>query len=55
VKLTQGSAKKAATARNQIISSTNLERSFEEYSNERLQDIINEFRSELPDIERLQS
>jgi hypothetical protein len=48
-----GAAKKAAGARNQLISSTNLERSFEEYSNERLQDIINEFRSELPDIERL--
>lgn len=53
VKLMQGAAKRAAVARNQIISSTNLERSFEEYSNERLQDIINEFRSELPDIERL--
>jgi hypothetical protein len=53
VKLMHGAAKKAAAARNQIISSTNLERSFEEYSNERLQDIINEFRSELPDIERL--
>jgi hypothetical protein len=48
-----GAAKLAAIKRNQIISSTNLEDSFEEYSNERLQDIINEFRSELPQIERL--
>lgn len=30
-----------------------LENSFEEYSQGRLQDTINEFRSELPDIERL--
>ena len=48
-----GAARKAASARNSIISSTNLESSFEEYSNERLQDIINEFRSELAEIERL--
>ena len=53
VKLMHGAAKLAAIKRNQIISSTNLEDSFEEYSNERLQDIINEFRSELPQIERL--
>lgn len=53
VKLMHGAARKAGAAHNEIISSTNLERSFEEYSNERLQDIINEFRSELPAIERL--
>jgi hypothetical protein len=53
VKLMHGAAKLAAIKRNQIISSTNLEDSFEEYSNELLQDIINEFRSELPQIERL--
>jgi hypothetical protein len=53
VKLMHGAAKMAAVKNNQIISSTNLESSFEEYSNERLQDIINEFRSELPQIERL--
>jgi hypothetical protein len=53
VKLMHGAARKAASARNNIISSTNLESSFEEYSNERLQDIINEFRSELAEIERL--
>jgi hypothetical protein len=53
VKLMHGAAKKASAANNNIVSSTNLESSFEEYSNERLQDIINEFRSEMPDIERL--
>lgn len=53
VKLMHGAAKAAAAAGNSIISSTNLESSFEAYSNERLQDVINEFRSELPDIERL--
>jgi hypothetical protein len=53
VKLMHGAAKEAASTGNHVISSTNLENSFEEYSNERLQDIINEFRSELPEIERL--
>jgi len=51
VKLMHGAAKKAG--KNSFISSTDLGDSFEGYSNERLQDIINEFRSELPDIERL--
>lgn len=53
VKLMHGAAKKAANAGSSIISSSNLENAFESYSNERLQDLINEFRSELPDIERL--
>ena len=53
VKLMHGAAKNAALKGNEIISSTNLENSFEEYSNERLQDIINEFHSEMPEIERL--
>jgi hypothetical protein len=48
VKLMHGAAKVAAAKNNAIISSLNLETSFEEYSNERLQDIVNEFRSELP-------
>ena len=51
VKLMHGAAKHAGKV--SVISSTALENSFEEYSNERLQDIINEFRSELPQIERL--
>ena len=53
VKLMHGASKIAAGVDNSIISTTNLKDSFEEYSNERLQDIINEFRSEMPDIERL--
>jgi hypothetical protein len=52
VKLMHGAAKNAAATNNQVISSTNLGSSFEEYSNERLQDIINEFRSEMPNIEQ---
>jgi hypothetical protein len=38
---------------NDIISATNLESYFEPYSQERLQDIVNEFRSEMPNIEKL--
>jgi len=53
VKLMHGAAKRAALAGHSLISSRDLEDSFESYSNERLQDLINEFRSELPDIERL--
>jgi len=53
VKLMHGAARRAAAAPSTIISSSHLGASFEEYSNERLQDIINEFRSEMPDIERL--
>ena len=36
-----------------FIDSTDLETTFESYSAERLQDTINEFRSELPNIEQL--
>ena len=46
VKLLHGAAKRAYSTSNNIISSTNLESYFESYSQERLQDIINEFRSE---------
>lgn len=53
VKLMHGAAKRAAAGSHTIITSANLGSSFEEYSNERLQDIINEFRSEMPDIEKL--
>lgn len=45
-----GAAKNAQASGNEIISSTNLQKAFEPYSNERLQDIINEFRSEMPQI-----
>jgi hypothetical protein len=53
VKLFQGAAKRANRNNHQIISSNDLEESFQNYSKERLQDIINEFRSEMPDIEKL--
>lgn len=53
VKLLQGAAKTAHSRGHQIISSEDLENSFQAYSQDRLQDIINEFRSELPDIEKL--
>ncbi len=53
VKLLHGAAKRAYSTSNNIISSTNLESYFESYSQERLQDIINEFRSEMPNIEAL--
>lgn len=53
VKLMHAAATRAYMDDNDIISSKNLESSFEGYSSERLQDIINEFKSELPEIERL--
>ncbi|QLH70082.1 hypothetical protein LRC39_04720 [Rhodopseudomonas sp. P1] len=53
VKLFQGAAKKAHAKNHQIISSEDLESSFQAYSQDRLQDVINEFRSELPEIEKL--
>jgi hypothetical protein len=53
VKLLQGAAKTAHGRGHTTISSEDLENSFQSYSQDRLQDIINEFRSELPDIEKL--
>lgn len=53
VKLMHGAAKRAAQQNSSIITSRHLADSFESYSNERLQDLVNEFRSELPEIERL--
>lgn len=53
VKLFRLAAKAANRRGSNIISSPDLNGVFEEYSQERLQDIINEFKSELPDIERL--
>jgi hypothetical protein len=53
VKLLHGAAKQAYLSNNDIISATNLESYFEPYSQERLQDIVNEFRSEMPNIEKL--
>lgn len=53
VKLLTLAARQAQTTNSKIITTTNLESIFEEYSQGRLQDTINEYRSELPDIERL--
>lgn len=53
VKIMQGSAKNAYASGNLIIQSSDLQRTFEPYSEERLRDIINEFRSEVPQIEAL--
>ena len=53
VKLFHASAKNAFAEHSEKITSRQLEKSFEAYSQERLQDIVNEFKSELPEIERL--
>jgi hypothetical protein len=46
-------ARDARASGSPIIRTSNLTRVFEEYSQDRIQDTINEFRSELPDVERL--
>ena len=53
VKLFRLAAKSANRRDANIISSQDLNGIFEMYSQDRLQDIINEFKSELPQIERL--
>lgn len=53
VKLLTLAARDANMNDSEIISTANLESIFENYSQGRLQDTINEYRSELPDIERL--
>lgn len=53
VKLCTLAARDAKKNQNDIISTKNFETIFEEYSQGRLQDTINEYRFELPDIERL--
>ncbi|MDZ5698060.1 ATP-binding protein [Chelativorans sp. M5D2P16] len=53
IKLFHLAARNAYASGNDIISTANLARSLEPYSQERLQDIINEFKSELPEIEKL--
>lgn len=50
IKLFYGSAKEAHRNNRAKITTSDLSATFEEYSNERLQDIINEFKSELPAI-----
>ena len=53
VKLCSLAARNARENKNRIIQTSNFKDIFEEYSQGRLQDTINEFRSELPAIERL--
>lgn len=53
VKLFRLAAKAANRNKRTYITSPDLNGVFEEYSQERLQDIVNEFKSELPQIERL--
>ena len=53
VKLCTLAARHSSIRNGNKITTRDLENSFEEYSQGRLQDTINEFRSELPDIERL--
>jgi hypothetical protein len=53
VKLCTLAARDAGARKQQRITTKNLTAIFEEYSQGRIQDTINEYRSELPDIERL--
>ena len=53
VKLCTLAARKARESNASLIGTDHFISIFEEYSQDRVQDIINEFRSELPDIERL--
>lgn len=51
IKLFYYSAREARKDGSEIIQSAHLQRIFEKYSTERLRDVINEFRTELPNIE----
>lgn len=53
VKLCTLAAKNADDNGNTLITTENLKNVFVEYSHDRMQDTINEYRSELPDISRL--
>jgi len=53
VKLLTGAARNAQQDDSQIIHSGHFSNYFRQYSEERLRDIVNEFRSELPDLEKL--
>ena len=53
VKLCHGGAKAAFQRQGHLIESADFQSIFEAYSQERLQDIVNEFRTELPNIENL--
>lgn len=53
VKLCTLAARSARENKNEKIQTSDFKNIFEEYSHGRLQDTVNEFRSELPEIERL--
>jgi hypothetical protein len=53
VKIFSGAAKVAYENRHKTISSSDLQSTFVTYSQDRLQDIINEFKSELPNVKAL--
>lgn len=53
VKLCTLAGRRAKVSNSRIITSRNLEDAFEDYSQGRLQDTINEFRNEMPDLQRL--
>jgi hypothetical protein len=53
VKLLSGAAREAYKNNQEIITSGDLRSTFEAYSNERLQDLVNEFRTELPNVSNL--
>ncbi|WP_323762527.1 P-loop ATPase, Sll1717 family [Maricaulis sp.] len=53
VKLLHAAARNAFKEDQVTISSNNFEKAFEPYSHERMQDVINEFKSELPSIKSL--
>ncbi|WP_282605326.1 hypothetical protein [Pelagibius sp. Alg239-R121] len=53
IKLLTSAAQEAHRENSEIITTEHLRSTFEHYSRERLQDIINEFKSELPGIEHL--
>lgn len=52
VKLLHGAARRAAVRGASKISTQDFQGSFETYSDERLQDLFNEFRSEVPNIDK---
>ncbi|HWC61360.1 MAG TPA: hypothetical protein VHC44_16825 [Verrucomicrobiae bacterium] len=53
VKLCTAAARQAAADRSQVIATNHLKAVFDDYSQGRLQDTVNEYRTELPDIQRL--
>lgn len=53
IKLLHSASRNAYKNDHDIITSNDLESAFEPYSSERLQDLVNEFKSEIPEIESL--